>query len=844
MSMQASDGGVYWRLCSRTWDHVLPSDVELPRMIYEKTTRATAMFAGMAAIHSRLIRPYNSARADEVLEAGEKAWEFLQTHESYPPEGTTYTNPTEYPGGGTYADSSSYFNQLWGAAELYRTTGNATYQDAYKELLTLAHLDPSAAPSSTYMWWAMVMSDHDNVDVVLRENARRAIMGAADMKIERAAIHPYRVPKHPYIQWSGWHGQSGSVIYAPALLQAYYLSGNITYSNEAYMSIDMSFGANPMSQCFVTGLGHKPVTDPLDIISRDDGVDIPVPGMPSPGFTWHLPGFREPYISVNNAFYPTEIVTNDMYNESYPVLRRYVDSFSVIPHNEGTISEAGKYAAALSIMGADGNLPPKVDGSYQWVSGSRTNVIHVTNVPLHEVPLINPDYIRQWGGSVGHAPAEYLNAFTTEQVCAINASNIPYWVGRMNETTKQGLCQEQVESFVHYTLFTALLPSQVPWIPCERIPTIPAHSSYYTAEWIAALTGEQIGCMTSQQLSALALTAPPSAAPNDDPGNQGDPIIVGLQGQIFKFEGRDGAWYSNLASRNIQWNMQFKRFDACPADANMFISGISFSTFDTNDNSMNSNILIATTPDTIPECRNDPNLVCLGDGTLHISLDGGKSFISAPGDYHYSSQNRVVAHNTYGACSRKWHDYEISDNNSKGHSAVRAGGRRTTMYEKKPLQLMADTKQTMIDPLECNSWIEDRINNVDLFQQRGEWSTIYIQGPFASLHIEYRQSDWFNPTCRFQSLDSWMTTVSARLEKTEWHGILGETKNKVYDASRNQIKSDRSQLLRGKDDADYEVEGPFGTNFAAALEQRSNGFDKAITSVLESVFPHVAKSAL
>lgn len=41
------------------------------------------------------------------------------------------------------------------------------------------------------------MSDHPNVDVVARENARRGIMGSADQKIQRAAGHPYRVPKHP-----------------------------------------------------------------------------------------------------------------------------------------------------------------------------------------------------------------------------------------------------------------------------------------------------------------------------------------------------------------------------------------------------------------------------------------------------------------------------------------------------------------------------------------------------------------------------------------------------------------------------------------------------------------------
>ena len=39
------------------------------------------------------------------------------------------------------------------------------------------------------------------------------------------------------------------------------------------------------------------------------------------------------------------------------------------------------------------------------------------------------------------------------------------------------------------------------------------------------------------------------------PSVQGDQTIVGLQGQSFKFDGRGGAWYANLAAESLQWNM-------------------------------------------------------------------------------------------------------------------------------------------------------------------------------------------------------------------------------------------------------------------------------------------------
>merc|ERR1712226_511550 len=290
-------------------------------------------------------------------------------------------------------------------------------------------------------------------------------------------------------------------------------------------------------------------------------------------------------------------------------------------------------------------------------------------------------------------------------------------------------------------------------------------------------------------------TAAPTAAPAEA-STQGDPIILGLNQQIFKFEGRNEAWYSNIANDYFFWNMQFRQFDTCPLDENMFVTGMSLSVL----GDYASDVLVVTTPEPIEECRVDPNTVCLGEGTLHISFDGGKTFASQPGDYHFSNNNV--------------------------HNNLRDGGRRMSVVEKKPLALLSDKKMTMIDPVECGSWINERVSHNDLFQQKGHWSTLYIETDVVSFHIEYRRSDWVNPKCDFQSLDAWMTKVDGKMEKVKWNGILGETKEKIYDATTGeQILSDRSKLLRGKDDSDYEVDGPFGKSFAAFMEKKGANND-------------------
>jgi len=306
--------------------------------------------------------------------------------------------------------------------------------------------------------------------------------------------------------------------------------------------------------------------------------------------------------------------------------------------------------------------------------------------------------------------------------------------------------------------------------------------------------------------------------PTNSPGVQGDPVILGLKGQSFKFNGRDGGWYANVANRFFHWNMQFRKYPTCQEGSNVFVSGLSLITLKESDMQhqiSGSNILITTTPEPIPECL-EYNRTCLGGGTLHISFDGGNTYVSDPGDYHYGSRNRIVAHNTYAACSRRWHDYDITPKQNKFRNL---GRRRVTVQEKKPLELQLEKNKTMIDPEECMVWIDDRKNRNDLFRQKGLWSSLYIETHSVSFHIEYRQSNPDVPIekqCNFQSLDAWMTTVSENLDEQSWQGILGETKERIYNKQGQQILSDRHLLLLGKEDINYEVDGPFGLHFDAS----------------------------
>jgi endoglucanase len=508
LSMQdTSDGGVYWRLTSGDWDRGLPAAVTQPRFIYEKTTRATAQFAAMGALYARLIAPYDAARAATVLSAARSAWNYVQTHPAWPAEGTRYTNPDQYPGGGEYAVASSKPALLWAAAELYRTTGETNFQDAYRGLIAKIAIDVTAGSRETFPHWALVMAKYANRDPILAEEARRAILTGADTQRAWAAQNPYRAAKHPNPQYTGWSNFSASVMAALPLLQAHHLTGLPIYRDGAWIAANVILGANPLSRSFITGIGARPPLDPLDLVSLNDAQDPPVRGLVVPGVTWHLPGFREPYISVNAAYYPAETPASPGdFAHAYPVLRRYTDAHDLIPMSEGTVQEAAYVAVAFGLL-RDGSAPvPLADPAYAWdpehPKGGK--VYNLTDLPPAEVPYLTPAQITAFGEAVGVAGNAWLAQLTPAQVAAIAAPNTPYWVARLSASQQEALTGEQIAAFVQWSLMTALPATEVALIPPAKVAGLGLTIAQTSHAWKAALTAAQRAALTPQQLEILA----------------------------------------------------------------------------------------------------------------------------------------------------------------------------------------------------------------------------------------------------------------------------------------------------------------------------------------------------
>jgi len=297
-------------------------------------------------------------------------------------------------------------------------------------------------------------------------------------------------------------------------------------------------------------------------------------------------------------------------------------------------------------------------------------------------------------------------------------------------------------------------------------------------------------------------------------GVSGDPLFMGLHGQVFKFEGRSGAWYSNVATKKLQWNLRFNEFETCPEHENMFVTGttitlyhLSSLPFTKPEVAHTISIMVADEEKFFPGCQSG---VCLGKGSLKISVDGNTD-ITSPGDYYLGNNGgRVIAHNTFAACSRKWYDYvmpEIDDAEEK-HRLLHTNRRA-------PLEFLNDDKGDMLDPENCAPWIKDRAQYGDLFSQEGGWSTIHIETPAISFHVEYRQDE---ENCYSHSIDAYISQVASVYLEEEWQGVLGETREPKFYPNGEEVMSERSYLLSAKDDKDYEVDGPFGNKFTARIE--------------------------
>ncbi|SPE36609.1 conserved hypothetical protein [Candidatus Sulfopaludibacter sp. SbA6] len=327
--LQESDGGVRLGVQSHRhpWGFYLASDDPLPYWTFSRDANTTARAAGIFAQAARLVAPYDRARAEELKQRAVKAWSYAE------------------------ANAAGNAQRLYAAGELYRLTRQQIYKDAFERVWhavgpygAFGDFAPYQLSQSDYRAGKRSMPDYVQGYIAAASPAAeiKTMAGAwftkyADEAVKRMeSEHAYRNPR-PANYPMDWGQGTTMVRFLDTVIARLQLGGLSPQQKQQYfdalsLAADYVLGANPSGLVYITGLGSRPVEEPLHLdslvfIKQGKG---PLPGIPVFGPTAAAP--KAAYtLPVVEAFYPAFA--------RRPEAFRYADVRSVPNFNEFSVWE-------------------------------------------------------------------------------------------------------------------------------------------------------------------------------------------------------------------------------------------------------------------------------------------------------------------------------------------------------------------------------------------------------------------------------------------------------------------------------------------------------------------------
>ncbi len=244
-------GGVYHKVTTANFATVYAADADQAELILSPiSATATADFAAVMAMASRCYQdPGFRARA---LAAALRAWDWLEDNKDAP----NFTNP---PGilTGEYGDWGHQDERYWAAAALYAATGERRF---LKAALALAPGEPFAwmeVSNFGDMVWALMVLQAEAEP--LRNEGLARIRVACERRWQSAAQEPFGPALGDDYGWG-----SNALVADDALLLCvgHRVLGEDKYLQAAREQVHYLLGRNPLSQCYLTGLGAQPALHP------------------------------------------------------------------------------------------------------------------------------------------------------------------------------------------------------------------------------------------------------------------------------------------------------------------------------------------------------------------------------------------------------------------------------------------------------------------------------------------------------------------------------------------------------------------------------------------------------
>jgi len=274
MEMQdPNDGGVYHKLTHLNFSgRVMPHQATAARYVVMKSTAAALNFSAVMAVASRVYAEIDPDFSAKAIEAAEYAWEWANEHpEAY------YQQPSGV-FTGEYGDNNLDDEFDWAAAELYITTGEDHYWEAFNENAGYVGI-PSWQYVRPLSWVSLAHHMDDltgaaNLDII----QNRITHQANELRNEyQSSAYGVSMGHEPW-QFL-WGSNAMALNHSVILLQAYKLTMDDSYLNAAQSNLDYVLGRNATGYSFVTGHGSRTPMDPHHRQSSADNNTDPVPGM-------------------------------------------------------------------------------------------------------------------------------------------------------------------------------------------------------------------------------------------------------------------------------------------------------------------------------------------------------------------------------------------------------------------------------------------------------------------------------------------------------------------------------------------------------------------------------------
>jgi endoglucanase len=267
LKMQDEDGGVWHKQTSEYFPgFIAPEADKMPSEVIGtgsppyKSTCATADLAAVGAIAARVYKPYDAKFAAQALEAARRAWEWTG---KYP--NVTFKNP---PGisTGEYGDADCQDERLWAAAELWRTTGEAGYNDYFLKNYGgfISELDSPPglgwANVGPLGLWTYALAKRRDADSAAAAAIRERTVAAARALVERTNANPYRVSM--VTKNYEWGSNGTAANYGVYLLIANVFHPDRSFVDAARDNLHYLLGRNTFSLSWVTGVGQHAYQHP------------------------------------------------------------------------------------------------------------------------------------------------------------------------------------------------------------------------------------------------------------------------------------------------------------------------------------------------------------------------------------------------------------------------------------------------------------------------------------------------------------------------------------------------------------------------------------------------------